>query len=221
MRRVALILGAAVLVLLVAAQLVLPGIAERRVREALEGVAAVSDVEVDSFPAVKLLFGEIDLLAARLEQSDSTQSDIAALVARTERIDKLRAEAGRARVSGLYLSDARLVKDGDRIGADATVTLAQLQAVAPTGTQVDRVSSTDGASLRVDGSFTVLGARIPGPARVSPAGGAIVLAPEGGLLSSLAQVTVFRDDRLQVTGLRAREEGDRIRLGADALLVPG
>lgn len=50
-----------VLALLVIAQLVLPGVAERRVREELEQLGTASDVQVSSFPAVKLLFGEIEL----------------------------------------------------------------------------------------------------------------------------------------------------------------
>ncbi|MBA2793212.1 MAG: hypothetical protein H0U32_04340, partial [Thermoleophilaceae bacterium] len=70
MKKVALGGGGFLLLLVVVAQFVLPGIAERRVRDELRSVGAASNVEVSSFPAVKLLLGEIDSLAARLGRSE-------------------------------------------------------------------------------------------------------------------------------------------------------
>jgi hypothetical protein len=53
-------------------------------------------------------------------------------------------------------------------------------------------------------------------ARLSARDGALVIAPEGGLLAGLATLTVFRDSRVDVTAIGAREtpEGYRLKAGA-------
>ena len=218
-KRAAAAIVAVLLVLAVVAQLVLPGIAERRVRDELEAVAAVSDVEVSAFPAVKLLLGEVDSLSARLSDAEAGQGELADLIARTERIDRLRVTAGRAQVAGLELTDAVLVKDGERLHAEATITREQISRALPAGARVDRISSA-GGELLVEGVFEVFGFQLAGPARVAPRDGAIVLSPESGL-GALAQLTLFRDPRVQVGALSATERGDRLRAGADGRLTGG
>jgi hypothetical protein len=195
------------------AQLVLPGLAEQRVRDELEGFAAVSEVKVDSTPAVKLLFGEVDSLTARLRDAESTQGAVADLIARTEKIDRLRIDADNAEITGVGLTDVSLVKDGSAMRAAATLSRAELESVLPAGAEVGSISS-EGGALLVDGSFDVLGFRLSGPARVEPTGGAIVLRSEQGLLAGLAQLTLFQDDRVRVTALEGEDAGDRLRLGA-------
>lgn len=217
-RRLLIGIAAGVVILLVAAQLVLPRIAERRVRSELSGVATVSDVHVSSFPAVKLLFGDIDSLTASLQDPTTSRDQLGALIARTKRIDRLRIVAARARVAGLDLTDARLTKDGGALSADATVTREQLAAALPAGTRIDSLAATAGG-LRVDGAFQVLGTEVDGPALVSAQDGAIVVSPAGGLLSALARLTVFSDPRVAVSAVRGRQDGDRLHLGADGRLL--
>ena len=211
MKKVALGVGSFLLLLVVVAQFVLPGIAERRVRDELRSVGAASNVEVSSFPAVKLLLGEIDSLAARLGRSESSGEALGDLIARAEKVDQLTVSTPSIRVSGLELTDARLSKDGERLRASASLSEADLIAFLPPGTELRSIASR-GGELQVVGSFNVLGVELSGPARVAPEGGAIVVIPEAGVLGSFAQVTLFSHDRVKVERIGARVEGDRLRL---------
>lgn len=202
------------------AQLVLPGIAERRVRDELEAVGGVSEVEISSFPAVKLLFGEVDSIAARLGDSQSSDQEVADLIARADGVDRLRVSADRIRISGLRLTGARLAKDGDQLRAGASLSERDLIAFLPPGTELESIASDDG-ELLLEGSFGVLGFEFSGLARISPENGAIVLTPEGVPLAGLAQVTVFSDDRVSVERIAAREAGERLRLEAEGSLGTG
>lgn len=220
MKRVAIVGVGVVVALLIVAQLVLPGIAERRVRDELEQLGAVSNVEVSSFPAVKLLFGEIDSLEAGLTGSQASDGEVADLLAKAENIDRLRIAADRVQVSGLGLTGARLSKDGERLEARATLSQADLVSFLPPGTEVRSISS-EGGRLLLDGSFSAFGVQVSGPASVAPQGGAIVLSPEGIPLGGLAALTIFSDERVQVERLDATAEGDRLRLSAGGRLVGG
>lgn len=207
-------------ILLVVGQLVLPGIAERRVRDELEAVGTVSNVEVSSLPAVKLLFGEIDSLAARVGASESSDQELADLIARAEDIDRLRVSAESIRVSGLELTDARLAKDGERLTAEASLSERDLITLLPPGTEIRSIVSR-GGELLLEGTFTVVGVELSGPARVAPQDGAIVLTPEAAPLAGLAQVTVFSDDRVKIARIGARDAGGRLLLEAGGRLAAG
>lgn len=203
--------GALLLALVLVAQFVLPGIAERRVRDELKAVGAPSDVEISSVPAVKLLFGEIDSLAARLDRSESSGEALGDLISRAEKVDRLRVSTPSIRVSGLELTDARLAKDGTRLEASASLSEADLIAFLPAGAELRSISSS-GGELQIEGSFNVLGFELSGPARVAPEDGSVVVIPEGGVLGSFAKVTLFSHDRVKIERIEAREEGDRLLL---------
>lgn len=216
--RAALAALSLIMVALVAAQLVLPGVAERRARSELEQLGTVSDVEVDSFPALKLLLGGVDSLTARLDRTDSGAEELADAIAKADGIDEVRASARAVRVSGLALTDARLAKDGDRLRAQASLSEADLRSFLPPGIEVSRISSRGGELLLV-GSFSAFGFELSGPAAVAPIDGAVVLTPLGVPLAGLASVTIFADDRVVVTGLQARGAGDRLVLRAQGALA--
>lgn len=210
--------AAVLIVLLVVAQLVLPGIAERRVRDELARIGTPSDVEVSSFPAVKLLLGQVDSLSARLESSEASADEVADLIASTEEIDRLRVSTDRIELSGLELRDAMLAKDDERLRAEASLTRQDLLALLPAGSELRSIGS-EGGELLLDGSFSALGFQFSGVARASPSDGAIVLAPEG--VAGLARLTVFSDDRLRIEALDAQETGESVRLGIEGRVVAG
>ena len=218
-RRVAIAAAAAVVGLLVLAQLLLPRIAERRVREELSSVGTVTSVEVDSFPAVELLAGEIDAVRAELASGETSGGRIGDLVAKTEHVDSLRVTARSLAVSGLPVRDARLEKEGRAIRVEGTVERAELEARLPSGARLEGVESS-GNGVTLDGSFTILGAELAGVARLEPRDGALVVAPQDVPFAGLATVTVFADPRLRVSSVAADPSGAALRMRAAAALVP-
>jgi hypothetical protein len=60
--RIAAIVGAAVLLLLVVSQLVLPGLGEKAIRDRLTANGGVATVSISAFPAARLLWGDGDSL---------------------------------------------------------------------------------------------------------------------------------------------------------------
>ena len=78
-RRLGIVIGAIVVTIvlaLVIAQLVLPGIAARQLRDRLSRSGTVEQVEVDAFPAIELLWGHADSVVVRLGRYRSGSSEI-------------------------------------------------------------------------------------------------------------------------------------------------
>jgi LmeA-like phospholipid-binding len=218
-RRAALAAVAAVVVLLVLAQLLLPRYAERRVREELSSIGTVTSVEVESFPAVELLAGEIDAVRAELASGRTSGGRIGDLIAKAEHIDSIRVTAPSLEVSGLPVGDARLEKDGSAIRVEGTVERSELESRLPSGARLQGVE-TSGDGVTLDGSFTLFGAELSGIARLEPRDGALVLAPQDVPFAGLATVTVFADPRLSVSSVAAEPSGSRLRMRAAAAIVP-
>lgn len=211
MRRAALLAAGLLVTLAVVAQVVLPGIAERRVRDELRTVGDVSGVRVRAFPAVKLLWGNVDFLGARVDGGRAEEDEIGSLLDRTRNIDELRVTAPRLAVGGLALGDVRVDKQGGRLSAAATVAAADLTALAPGELTVTDVAA-EGGRLTFGASASMFGQTLAGRAAAVADGGAIVLAPEGPL-GAVARYTAFSEPRVRVQSVSARDAGpDRLRL---------
>ena len=77
MRRPVVIAVAAVLALLVVAQLTLPTIAEHRLRSRLEKFGTVQSVDVQAFPAITLLWKQADRVKVRMATYRGGQESLA------------------------------------------------------------------------------------------------------------------------------------------------
>jgi len=208
-------LGALVL-LAVLAQLVLPGIAERRLRDRLERNGEVERVDVRAFPAVMLLWGRSDRIAIRMGEARAGPGRFADLVAGTRDTDRLDARVRTLRVLTLRFRDLTLRKRGRTLTGSATVTDADLRAGLPGGFDVRPVASSGGA-LVFEGTATVLGRRLTGQAVVAARNGRVMLAPNvlfGGFLA----LTVFEDPRIEVLDVGARQRPDGFVVTARARL---
>lgn len=190
--------------LLVAAQLMLPGVAEDRLREDLADSGDVRSVQVRAFPAVKLLFNRADRVIVRLGQARAQPGRFADLVASTRETDRLDASATGMRVGPLAVGDLRMRKNGDRLEGEASVTAAALSDALPFNVGVRPIIGADG-SLVLEASAGVLGTQVAVRAQLSAREGNLVISPEG-LLGGFATVTVFSDPRVEVRDIGAREE---------------
>ncbi|MBV9839845.1 MAG: LmeA family phospholipid-binding protein, partial [Solirubrobacterales bacterium] len=132
MRRItALAAAGVVLLLLVIAQLVLPGLAAQRLRERLARSGAVISVRVEAFPAVELLWHHADRVVVRMGQYRSNPGHLAGLLAQASDVGSLDASATQVQAGLLTLHDASLRKRGDQLTGSASVTEADLRSAIP------------------------------------------------------------------------------------------
>jgi hypothetical protein len=214
--RVALAAAGGLILLLVVAQLALPSIAERRLRDRLERSGTVERVEISSFPAVKLLWHRADKVTVRMGSLRTGSGSFADLLARTRDADDVDASAAEQRILALRLLDPRLRKRGDDLALSATVTDADLQSALPPGFDVRPVASGEGA-LVFQGTADLLGQRFSGQAVVEVRDGRLLLEPNipfGGVLS----LTLFADPRVEVLDVGARNGPNGFTLTARARL---
>ena len=201
MRRIALLIFAAVLLLLVLVQLVLPGIAEQRLRDRLARSGRVIKVEVDAFPAIELLWHQADRVVVRMATYRSSASSLGGTVAQVADVGSLDASARELRAGLLTLRDATLRKRGSILTGRASVTEANLRAAFPILDSVRPVASS-GGQLTLQGTATLLGVSATVDATVRPQDGALVVTPDVPL-GGLATITLFSNPAVQVQRIAA------------------
>lgn len=204
MRRPVLIaVGAAavVLLLLVIAQLVLPGIAAQKIRDRLSRSGQVLHVEVSAFPAIQLLWHQADHVLVRMAGYRSDSATLSDNLKQVADVGTLDASANVFSSGLLTVRNASLQKRGNQLTATATITEADLRSSLPVLESVQPVSSS-GGTLTLQGTANVLGVRATVDATVRPQNGALVVSPDvpfGGL----ATITLFSNPTIAVTALSA------------------
>jgi hypothetical protein len=202
MRRIlAIATATVVLVVLVVAQLVLPGVASQRLRDRLSRSGDVISVEVHAFPAIKLLWNQADHVVVRMGRYSSATSQLGSQLSETSAVGSLDVSARQLNAGLLTLRDATLHKHGDVLNGTARVTDADLRRAVPILQSVVPVASAQG-QLTLRGAATRFGVTATVDATVSARNGALVVVPDvpfGGF----ATVTVFSNPHLDVEGVAA------------------
>lgn len=200
-RLVALTAAGLVIVLLVVAQLVLPGIAADQLRDRLSKNGKVLSVEVSAFPAIELLWHQADKVVVRMESYRSGTGHLSSLLDQAADVDTLDASVANFNTGLLSLQNAILHKRGGTLTGSATVTQDALRAAIPFLDSVQPVTSS-GGRLTVRGTATLLGVTASVDATVAPQKGALVISPDVPF-GSLATITVFSDPHLSVQSVGA------------------
>ncbi|HUJ33639.1 MAG TPA: hypothetical protein VLW51_00410 [Solirubrobacteraceae bacterium] len=202
MRRIAVLAAVGfVLLVLVVAQLVLPGIAARRVRDQFSKSGTVLDVKVSAFPAVKLLWHRADSVVVRMATYRAPVSELSNTLTETGDAGSVDASVQVLSVGPLALRDATMRKRGSSLTAAATVTQADLRSAVFFLRGVVPVTSADG-SLTLRGTASFLGLTASVSATVAARDGALVVAPDvpfGGI----ATLTLFNDPHVYVESVSA------------------
>ncbi len=215
-RLIALGVVGVVLLVLVIAQLVLPGIATRRLRDQLARSGTVLSVKVSAFPAIELLWGQADSVVVRMGRYEAGASEIGNKLGRAANVGTLDLSAQEVRSSALTLRDARLHKQGNQLIGSATVMQSDLRAAVPFLDNVQPVASS-GGQLILRGTATVLGINATVDAVVAARDGALVVAPDvpfGGI----ATITLLNDPHVRVESVGATSVPGGFRLQAQALV---
>ncbi|HVE69355.1 MAG TPA: LmeA family phospholipid-binding protein [Solirubrobacteraceae bacterium] len=206
----------ALVVVLVALQLILPNIAENRLRDRLSDNGTVEEVDVDSFPALELLWGRADETTIRMRDGHAGPGRFADLLVKTADTERLDATVDGARILTLRLRKLELRKRGRDIVGTATISDADLRRALPGNFDVRPVASGDGA-LVFEGSASILGRRLRGQVVVAARNGQVLLAPNvlfGGFLS----LTVFADPRIEIRDVSAKQRPGGFTLTARSRL---
>jgi hypothetical protein len=195
-RRLALAGVLAVVLLMVVAQLVLPGIAAQRLRDRLSRSGQVLSVQVHAFPAIELLWHQADRVVIRLGRYRTAVGALGSSLRQAGEAGSVDATATEVDAGLLALHNARLSKRGDRLTASATVSDADLHAALPILDSVSAVGST-GGQLTLQGTATLFGVTATIQAVVHAVGGALVVTPNVPL-GGLATISVFSDPHVAV-----------------------
>jgi hypothetical protein len=214
------VVALAVVLVVGVAQLLLPGVAEQRLRSNLARYGSVQRVHIESVPAIKLLWhraDRVEVSMASYRSEPGGHASLADFLSRTRDTGKLDVSVGTLQAQLLTLHDVRLHKEGDVLVGHARLTQEDLSAALPTFLDLRPVSATEnGIVAQVTAS--VLGHRISTRIAVLADSGRVVVRPEGLPFGSLATITVFGDPRVYVQGLGAELRGQNYFLTARALL---
>lgn len=193
---------AVVLVILVVAQLVLPGIAAQRLRDRLSRSGQVRSVQVSAFPAIQLLWRHADKVVIRMGRyRQATPGKLDSALAPIHDVTTIDASAQEFDDGRLRLHGASLVKHGNRLSASGTVTEADLRSALPILTSVTPVASAAG-QLTLRGTASLFGVSLTVDATVAAENGRLIVSPNvpfGGL----ATIPLFSDPAIHVDGVSA------------------
>jgi hypothetical protein len=201
-----------VVLLLVVAQLVLPGIAEQQLRDRLSRSGTVEQVQISAFPAIELLWKDADRVVVRMHSYRSGTAQLGSLLSEAGGVGSLDASAGTLTAGLLTVHNAVLRKRGDGVTASAEVTESDLRTAIPVLQSVVPVAS-GGGQLTVRGTATLFGVTASVDATASAQNGAIVVTPDvpfGGF----ATINVFSNPAVEVQGVSASPAPTGFRVSA-------
>lgn len=215
-RLIALGIAGLVLLVLVVAQLVLPGIAERHLRDQLGRSGTVLSVKVSAFPAIKLLWHRADSVVIRLGRYHAGSSQIGSSLAGARDAGTIDASAQEVASGALTLRDATLRKHGSELTGSATIMESDLRSAVPFLNNVQPIASS-GGRLILRGTASVLGLNASVDAVVAVRDGTLVVAPDvpfGGI----ATITLFDNPHIRVQSVGATDLPGGFKLSAVARL---
>jgi LmeA-like phospholipid-binding len=190
-----------IILVLVVAQLVLPGIAAQRLRDRLATSGQVRSVSVSAFPAIELLWHQADSVSVSLGRYRSTPSGLTGLLNQTAAVDRLKASAAELDTGLLTLRNATLRKSGAQLSGSAEITESDLRTALPVLNSVTPVSS-GGGRIIFQGTATLFGVSATVTATLAPQSGSLLVTPNVPL-GGLATIRVFSDPRVTVEGVAA------------------
>jgi hypothetical protein len=210
----------AVILLLALAQLLLPQIAARVLRDRVGKYGEVQSASVKALPAIELLWGSADSASLRAKHLQISPHELVSLLREAEGIADLSVRSDSVTlthpgfgVAPVSLQDASLQKHGQSIHVTARLTRESLQAALPAGIHAQVLSSEDG-KVRVSASGQLFGFDATVEAVLHAARGKLVLVPTRPLLAGFAKVTLFSEAHLEVLEVSAQavsEHGQRDR----------
>jgi LmeA-like phospholipid-binding len=199
--RIAAGLAGAIVLVLVLAQLFLPGLAANRISSRVGRYGSVESVTVKAWPAIELLWGHADSVTVRAQNLEVSPAQTGKLLREARGVEKIELTASSAQEGPLRLSNVSFHKQGAALSAQAQISVADVKAALPEGFDVQLLSSSGGeVEVRATGGLFGVGASVDAVAHAS--GGRLVASPRGFLVGGL-QLTVFSEPDVYVEAVGA------------------
>jgi hypothetical protein len=199
-----------ILVILIVAQLVLPGIAAQQLRDRLSRSGKVISVSVSAFPAIELLWHQAGSVDIHLASYQTTSGGVGSQLSQTADVGSLNATVGVFQAGLLTLRNATLRKRGDELFGSAQVTESDLRAAVPVLESVTPVESGNG-QLVLRGTFSAFGLGAAVDATVSASDGALVVSPD---LPVAPTIRVFSNPHVRVENVSAAADATGFHVSA-------
>jgi hypothetical protein len=206
-RRVVVVAVVILALLAVLSEILLPSIAENRLRDSLAAHGDGVHVHIEAEPAIKLLVGDADRVSVRIAILRSGRGNLGDRIASTQHTDRLDATVGTLITHGLALDHVWLRKRGNLLTAGAGITPRALRAALPSGVRVNERGA--GANrLAFTATAHVLGHVLRATAFAEARDGRLLLEPAGPV-ARFVHFTVFGDPRVSVDSITSH----RLRSG--------
>jgi hypothetical protein len=199
--RIAVAFAAAILLVLVLAQLLLPGIAANRISARLSRYGSVESVKVKAFPALKLLWHNADSVTVKATSLKLTPAQTATLLWEGRGLNEIDMTASSVLEGPLQLHEVSVRKRATRLTGRARASEAEVRSALPQGLGLQLLAS-EGGKVKVRASGGLFGAGGSVDAVVAPSEGKLVVRPVGFPLSGLA-LTLFSEPHVYVVGVGA------------------
>jgi hypothetical protein len=183
-------------------ELLLPSLAEHRLRQALSANSEGVTVRVAAEPGLKLLFGHADRVDVRIRQMRSGRGHLGDLLARTGHTDRLDATVGQLVTHGLQVTDVSLRKRGRVLTARATVTRQAIADALPSWVRL-REQAAGRNALAFSASARALGHTVRATVLVRADGGRLLLEPKSPV-GALLHLTLFADPRTTIDAISSK-----------------
>jgi hypothetical protein len=200
-RRIAIAGVGAIALLLVLAQVLLPGIAADRISSRLARYGHIDSVEVKAFPAVELLWEHADTVRVHASELTVPLSRVGHVLREARGAHDVDMSAAYVRVGPLVLSEVSFHKRGPRLVADALAGEAAVAAALPRGLHVRLLRSEAGTvEVSVGGGLFGVGGEIDAIAQARE--GKLIAHPANALLG-LFSLTLYEDPHVYIEGVAA------------------
>jgi LmeA-like phospholipid-binding len=200
--RIAVALAAGIVLVLVLAQLLLPGIAANRISTRLGSYGSVESVSVKAFPALKLLWHKADSVTVKATSLKLTPAQTAALLWEARGLNDIDLTASSMTEGPLRLHDVSVRKRGKSLTGQAQMTAADADSALPEGFGLQLLGG-EGGEVKVRASGGLFGVGGSLDALVLASDGKLIARPVGFPLDALT-LTLFSEPHVYVAGVGAR-----------------
>jgi hypothetical protein len=199
--KIAVALAGGILLVLVLAQLLLPGIAAKRITTRLSRYGSVQSVSVKAFPALKLLWHDADSVTVKARSLKLTPAQTASLLWEGRGLNHIDLTASRMTEGPLQLRDVSVHKRAKSLTGQAQSSATDANSALPGGFGLQLVGS-EGGEVKVRASGGLFGVGGSVDAVVLASDGKLVAHPVGFPLDALT-LTLFSEPHVYVVRVGA------------------